>query len=175
MNRTHLFIKAGFSLVEVCLAIAVVGIGLLGVFSLFPAGLQMNKRNTDATVSAMFAEDVFHRLHATFDGNIAYWDGDVADWKTLEVPITARTFWSNEGDTIKFSDKINSVEYVTDKDGPNELKHIALRYHCRFYDDGDFPRVRWARLAVWNGEFGSSNDSNAYIFTTAFYDYGQQP
>jgi len=171
MNSLRSHVKSGFSLVEVCLALAVVGIGLLGVFSLFPAGLQMNKRNTDATVSTMFAEDVFNVMHALIDSDPEQWQLSLANWATNEVPITARTMWDNEEGEDKVSFSGGTVKYITGT-GQNEIEHIALRYRCQFFEDEYSDDVRWARLAVWNGEFGPLNENNAYVFTTAFYNYG---
>ncbi len=56
--------RAGFSLVESALALLVVGIGLLGVMGLFPAGLEMNRRAVDLTRASLFAEDVLSGLRA---------------------------------------------------------------------------------------------------------------
>ena len=48
----------GFSLVEVCLAILVVALGLLAVFGLFPLGLQAGESAEGDTYSALFADSV---------------------------------------------------------------------------------------------------------------------
>jgi prepilin-type N-terminal cleavage/methylation domain-containing protein len=55
---------SGFSLVEVSLAILVVGLGLLAVFGLFPFGLRANEESIGDTRAAMFADHVFAGMRA---------------------------------------------------------------------------------------------------------------
>jgi len=55
---------SGFSLVEICLALLVVTLGLLAVFGLFPSGLQANESSTADTRIALFAERVFDGMRA---------------------------------------------------------------------------------------------------------------
>ena len=57
--------RAGFSLVEVTLALLVVAIGLTATFALFPEGLRMTRASVDDTECAMFAEYVFTTLDLT--------------------------------------------------------------------------------------------------------------
>lgn len=59
------FLKnAGFSLVEVNLAIFVVAVGMLTLFSLFPAGLRQVATSHEATQEALFADYVFSTMRA---------------------------------------------------------------------------------------------------------------
>ncbi len=50
--------SAGFSLVEVVLALAVVAVGLITIIGLFPQGLSSARRAMDDSLSAMVAQDV---------------------------------------------------------------------------------------------------------------------
>ncbi|HDL77943.1 MAG TPA: prepilin-type N-terminal cleavage/methylation domain-containing protein, partial [Lentisphaerae bacterium] len=52
----------GYSLVEVSLALLVVGIGLVAVFGLFPEGLRSARRSVDDAQTAAFAQFVFASL-----------------------------------------------------------------------------------------------------------------
>ena len=52
----------GFTLVEVALALLVMAIGVLAVFSLLSAGLDASARAVDDTHAAMFADSVFNSL-----------------------------------------------------------------------------------------------------------------
>ena len=54
--------RSGYSLVEVSLALLVIGIGLLAVFALFPEGLGAARRAVDDVETAAFAEFVFASL-----------------------------------------------------------------------------------------------------------------
>jgi hypothetical protein len=66
-NCTHLKQKtrAGYSLVEVTLALLVVAIGLTATFALFPEGLKLSRASVDDTEISMFAEYVFTTLDLT--------------------------------------------------------------------------------------------------------------
>lgn len=57
--------RAGYSLVEVTLALLVVAIGLTATFALFPEGLRATRAAVDDTEIAMFAEYVFSTLELT--------------------------------------------------------------------------------------------------------------
>ena len=56
--------KAGFTLVEIALAILVVAIGVLAIFALLSSGLDNSVRAIDDTHAAMFADNVFNGLRA---------------------------------------------------------------------------------------------------------------
>ena len=57
--------RAGYSLVEVTLALLVVAIGLTATFALFPEGLRASRASVDDSEIAMFAEYVFTTLDLT--------------------------------------------------------------------------------------------------------------
>ena len=55
---------SGFSLVEVTLAIGIVGFALLGVFALIPVGLNSSRDAVDATRTSMISSDVQNRTRS---------------------------------------------------------------------------------------------------------------
>ncbi len=57
--------RAGYSLVEVTLALLVVAVGLTATFALFPEGLRATRAAVDDSEIAMFAEYVFTTLDLT--------------------------------------------------------------------------------------------------------------
>ncbi len=67
--------KSGFTLIEVSLAVLVIGLGLLTVFSLFPSGLRSAEDGAADTHAGLFAESVMNGLH----GNAATFT-NWADW-----------------------------------------------------------------------------------------------
>jgi len=82
--------QAGFSLVEVTLALLVVAIGLTATFALFPEGLRATRAAVDDTEIAMFAEYVFTTLDLTagkYGGNFGVdtgWViGDTDEFRSL--------------------------------------------------------------------------------------------
>jgi uncharacterized protein (TIGR02598 family) len=56
--------RGGFSLVEVSLAVLLIGVGVLSLFSLFPAGLNESKNAVRDTHIGLFAEKVLAALRA---------------------------------------------------------------------------------------------------------------
>lgn len=62
--------RAAFSLVEVCLAVAVVAIGLLAVIGLFPQGLQSARDAADNTMSATIVQDLLSQLRGGTFNNV---------------------------------------------------------------------------------------------------------
>lgn len=54
---------AGFTLIEVSLAVLIIGLGLLSVFSLFPSGLRSAEEGAADTHAGLFGQTVMSGLH----------------------------------------------------------------------------------------------------------------
>lgn len=69
MNRasTHPS-KVGFTLIEVSLAVLVVGLGLLTLFGLFPSGLRAGEEASADTRAGLFASVLFEGMRANASG-----------------------------------------------------------------------------------------------------------
>ena len=67
-------LRAGYSLVEVTLALLVVAIGLTATFALFPEGLRAARAAVDDTEIGMFAEYVFTTMDLAAGKVGADWD-----------------------------------------------------------------------------------------------------
>ncbi len=78
-------LRAGYSLVEVTLALLVVAIGLTATFALFPEGLRAARAAVDDTEIGMFAEYVFTTMDLAAAGPAgANWDiTDTDDFRSL--------------------------------------------------------------------------------------------
>lgn len=81
MKKQSQIRKAGFSLVEVCLAVLVVGLGLLSIFSLFPTGLAASEAATGDTEMGLFAEQALFGFQAR--ATEVTWD----EWKNKDFDI----------------------------------------------------------------------------------------
>lgn len=89
MTTNHAAAKGGFSLVEVCLAVMVMGLGIMSIFSLFPTGLAASEAASGDTVIGLHAEQVLFGLQAkatdlTWDQWVA---GDTASFAIPDVRI----------------------------------------------------------------------------------------
>ena len=70
--------RHGFSLVEVCIALLVLSIGVFSLFAIFPAGLKESESGVADTHEAMFAD----RILSAFEGkalNMTNWN----DWTDM--------------------------------------------------------------------------------------------
>jgi len=67
--------RTGFTLIEVALAVLVLGVGLLAVFSLFPSGLRSAEEGADDTKCGLFAETILNGMHGNA-ATITNW----SDW-----------------------------------------------------------------------------------------------
>jgi len=61
--------RTGFSLVEVTLAIGIVGFALLAILGLIPVGLKSGRDSIDATRTSLIAQNAINRMRAALSSN----------------------------------------------------------------------------------------------------------
>jgi general secretion pathway protein I len=111
--------KGGFTLLEVIVAMAVLGISLVLVMQLFSAGLKAARASCDYTIAIVHAKDKMEELSETlvnesgeFDDGFK-WESNVQDYKELEgagyklKEIKVKIIWP---DILK---KEKSIEFVS--------------------------------------------------------------
>ena len=136
----------GFSLVEVNLAIFVVSIGLLTLFSLFPAGMKEGEAAHGDTQAALFADYVLAGLRGNATQlNATQWDS---------IPSTTK-LWAGLG---------------VGTGGPTALAFPAgsglyVRYRLEIVPNGDLYSVS---LWVASGQYGSK-DVNVFKNSAEWY------
>ncbi len=140
----------GFSLIEVNLAILLVAVGLLALFSLFPLGLKESERGLADTQEAMFADTVLSALEGNAMG--------MTDWDD----------WAEIG---KFRAKAkNGIDgtYAIEKDEPSmpvnfpENSRYKIRYRLKIGNlNGDGSR-KYAELYVMHGRYGNFGLASVY-------------
>jgi len=150
--------SAGFSLVEITLALLVIGVGMLAILSMFPSGLDQNARSISDTHAALFAEEVFSALRVNAETN---WDG-IGD-TTTDLPVSALDNWyaPNDLDVLLNNEiKTNTYRHL---DNTNMVDH-AFRYRITLTTTG---LIKEATLRFWPGEYGTA--SNPAMFYSEFY------
>jgi prepilin-type N-terminal cleavage/methylation domain-containing protein len=168
-------ISAGFTLIEVALALLVVAIGMIAVMGLFPQGLEANKRSIDETRVAMFAEDVMSGYRAL---------SRVTAWNNLpsrQLPAVAVDMWKKDSnasseyylDIVPNDQNIRTNVYALDPTfswvvSEEIFIDYALRY--RLTVETGNRSVATLRLEVWPGQFGS--EDNPTVFLTELYYTG---
>lgn len=154
--------KSGFSLVEVSLALLIVGVAMLTILGLFPAGLEQNARSIGDTRAALFAEEVCGALRVHAETN----------WPAIGVSIgalgcAASNNWDNQVSlAIRLNNKVQTNIY-RHPDNTNLINH-ALRYRAALATNG---AIKALALRVWTGQYGTTN--NPAIFYAEFYRSSQ--
>ena len=178
--------EAGFSLVEVTLALLVVAVGMTAAFSLFPEAIKNTRAAQDNTETALFADYVFSTLDLTAGyksthGNVraSGLDRDADDFISLSFSQDAsdsnfeirtssgkpKTFyWMPDYYGIGGADEMASGYFK------GKLKTAAFTYQLTLEDKdgGGSPVV--AVLKVWPGEYARDistkdlKDQDARIF-----------
>lgn len=142
--------RCGFSLIEVCLAILVVGFGLLSVFALFPSGLRSAEDGTADTRCGLFTDSVMAGMRANSFA-ITSWDewdsdafagairekalpngGDVKFTGSLEFP-------AGSGDYVWYRctvDSTNHSAFLEVCDGAEELSAMQIVAYTEFWYPG---------------------------------------
>jgi hypothetical protein len=140
----------GFSLIEVNLAILLVAVGLLALFSLFPLGLKESERGMADTQEAMFADTVLSGLEGNAIG-MTNWE----DWVEI-VDFGAE------------AKKGIEPAYVVEKDGPSKPvtfpggSRYTIRYKLKIGNaNGDGSR-KYAELCVMHGRYGDFGLASVY-------------
>lgn len=155
----------GFTLVEVSLAILVVGLGLLAVFSLFPSGMNLSKSASDDTQAAMFAEEALNGMRAKIDGSASVWSNLSSSWQN--VPTMG--MWTNANLLIITNTHgLIRTNIYKSWGGEEDALRYSLQFGTQYVD-----RVKSARLRVWAGRYGRTD--NPVEFYTEFYNFRSPP
>ena len=171
--------KKGFSLVEVTLAMMVIGAGMLAVFALFPSGLEAANRASFETRASMFAEDVFNSYRAlATESNVNY-----NAVPTHQVAIPVPTVWSNLPIIKQTGPPPAVAQPMVFKYNPGAgfpmIEELSLRYNLVFRKVMGYSpatELGWImELYIWDGEFtpagGNKLEEALYFFTQLPHQY----
>lgn len=165
--------RAGFSLVEVTLALLVVAVGLTATFALFPEGLKATREAVNDTEVALFADYVFGTLAATAAAKGLDVDppnasaGDIYASRVLADSDREKKLL-NSGDRLsqfywiaRNMDKGTGDWELADKAG---FWSSAFTYQLewRRMNKGNKRDTYYARLKVWPGEWDSIADDKKF-------------
>ena len=167
--------RAGYSLVEVTLALLVVAIGLTSTFALFPEGLKATRAAVNDTEVGLFADYVFSTLAVTAAAKSAALgtgaadasvgdiyasrvlaDGDV-DMKVLDSgDVLSRFYW-----IARNNDKGAGDWKLTGNAG---FWSTAFTYKLKWEKkkNGNTRDTYYATLQVWPGEWKSIADEKKF-------------
>jgi prepilin-type N-terminal cleavage/methylation domain-containing protein len=160
--------RAGFTMIEVTLALLVVAVGVLGAFSLIPAGLQTNRKAIDETRAAMFAEMFFNSIRMQAQSPGVTW-AQVAANPARPTPgygtglPAARRFWV-AGSTTTLPIAMSPRPYYQRTAATPAPPDLALRYFV-YVTETVAGKVKTIRLLIWP-EYGPTSTGNAMEFYT---------
>lgn len=157
--------RSGFSLVEVALAMLVVAVGMMGIFSLFPLGTQSNRKAIQDTQVSMFAEYVLNGFR--YEAEQLPWDSVVDGSGFAISPLASGYAWASPpaifaGPGVKFA----SYKTLANPD----IEEMVFRYEVRVLPVAGKLDVKALILNVWPGQYGSLNETN--VFYTEVYNFG---
>jgi type IV pilus modification protein PilV len=192
--------KAGFTLIEVALAVAVVVIGLLALFALISAGLDASSKALADTHAAQFADNIYNGLRSRSlaeaekgtapNGNV-YWRVFWRDFANSSetISVAASNYWDAAtfdiqaspaafGTYIPASRTVVFENETQHAGGMDDLVNHALRYRLEVHPNTvaswDLTDLENARVEVvtyiWPGEFGGTN--NPLLFYSEFNNPG---
>ncbi len=172
---------AGFTLVEVALAVLVVAMGVLAVFGLLAAGLDQSRKAIADTEAAIFAKDVFCGLRAISDNCSDaqtdtnhpwedFWESAATTGVSIRAasadlwvgPIVGAT--TNDMlihiDGTMHTNEYRNYSFRTMSAG--DITNHMLRYQVDvslLHDAGTmWTNKAMVFLRVWRGKWGSTND-----------------
>jgi hypothetical protein len=157
--------RAGFSLIEITLAILLIGLGVTTLFALFPMGLKQSDDAMADTHVALFTDKVFSgiRAHASTITNWADWS-DLNRFRALAVS------------PVEIKDSSNMVHTLHGDNSVRKIEHaIALNTHILYQLDAtavtDKPYLRSATLLchVGIGDETYDADKALWSYTEFFY------
>lgn len=162
-NHTYKSDEKGFTLVEVALAVLAVGLGLMTIIGLFPAGLQNASDGAADTRAGLFAEAVFSGMRgAATNTDAVVWDGSLIGNSGNSITV--------EGVTLNFNAPPNAVKFpAAANDSPENYVRYVLSVASASGTTG--PRKIWsATLSTCDGQYGPFKAQNT--FYTEFYFTG---
>ncbi len=135
--QQHMEKNAGFSLVEVALALLVVAIGLTSVFALFPEGIKATRSAVDDTEIGFFAEYVFTTLDLAAGQFGNSWR--IEDTDDFKSPVLARASKVADQSRFELVTEENAVFYWTpDFYGLYTGSHSGTELDSSEFENEDF-------------------------------------
>lgn len=176
--------RTGFTLIEVALAVVVVGIGVLGLFALISTGLDASAKAVATTQASYFAAASLNALRAEAVKEAqatnwaGFWDPFKAGVKTLTVPAPAA--WVPGSELKIYGDgKVRAITFLnrtshTDTPSDSKIPTGTLRYKVTVTELASARQIKSVALQVWPGA-GSSKTPDykaALSFYSEFPDVG---
>ncbi len=150
--------RSGFSLIEVTLALLVVGVGLVALLGLFPIGLRESGLATADTSQSIFANGVLNAIHANaseITNSTSWLDPSATDFTAGISTVGISGITANMG--LQLIDPANGI--------PGNI--IRYKLDIGFVDG--YANIRYAAIRVSENRF-SNIDRNPVYYTEFRYE-----
>ncbi len=149
--------RAGYSLVEISLALLVVAVGFLAALALLPEGLNQARRSAQEAETAAFAEYVFASLALESADTNLEWDASFRAPLQLMQSHSLQIQGQPLAAVVAGFNAVSNYWWIPNFYGDAALK-IAQYRTANFTYNLTIERVpqrdtRYARLEVWPGEY----------------------
>jgi len=166
--KSHRRQQAGFTLIEIALALLVASVGMIGILALFPAGIQMSKMVADETHAALFAEQVMNGIRA--QASTSRWD---RVGTSIDLPAPTPDVWNNPNllRVRPTGGAFRTLRYETPGSmagGTDVYLDYSVRYNLRIQDIDNLRKAVY--LQIRPGEYG---DTETHAFYMELYNHGQ--
>jgi prepilin-type N-terminal cleavage/methylation domain-containing protein len=152
--------RSGFSLIEVTLALLVVGVGLVALLGLFPVGLRESGLATADTSQSIFANGVLNAIHANA--------GEITNWTSWLDP--SATNFTADISTVGISGITANTVLPQLIDPANGILGNIIRYKLDIgFVPGYANTIRYAAIRVSENRF-SNIDRNPVYYTEFRYE-----
>ena len=160
ISRLGVARRDGFSLMEVSMAVLLVGVALLALFSLFPLGLRESDLAVADTHETQFAEHILSSL----EGNAA----DILEWPTWRDSFNTEVV----KEVYPVSTQLSATGLNRGKEFPEGNTDRQMRYELTIERvAGTGSRVWQARLWVKSGRYGNFEEKKQ-LFVSQFVYQG---
>lgn len=162
--------SAGFSLVEVALAMLVISVGVLAAVSLFPTSMDSNKKAIDDTQIGLYADYVM----STLQGYVANTNSTSRTWNTfvnspaqIAVAAAADSMWEQPTNLLlRANNQVTQLRFTAVGTDIEEMNLVA-RLQIVGSRDNPSPNVRRAVLEIW--PFSVANTNGYRVYETDLY------
>lgn len=144
MRRKHAVLEAGFTLIEILIAMVILMVGLLGILAVFPTAMRSATRAVEDTYCAAISQSVvdairmgLRSMHAHFGDGRAFFifdhDGVLYDGR----PLTNPQDWQSDLEKDRQSSMLSSPGHggSFDMEKPASLMTIQSRSYCILLPD----------------------------------------
>ena len=184
--------RAGFSLVELALALLVVSVGLISIIGLFPASLDMSKKAINETYATFLADSAIASYREA--AHYVPWD-ELANYSPIGPNTISKggyentdVFWRNSDELRLIADNTVRTQVFAAASTPEKwapgsglsitpMEDHSLRYRLRIEDVDvtNDPRLKRLVLEVWLGQFGKTSNEKPEVFYAEIFRHRYVP